>query len=163
MQTETIPAETPNALTFSLLASAFEAIGLAIAADVASDPDGPTMTIRAAYREADRKLSGSQVYRRVRYPGKSEEEWPECDRLPSIDRARSCSVDCDVPIGTIVVDYDSTLYRGAKSKAKVTIGIVTGSYTKKIVWLEHRSLRSVAAYEIETPNRGKIRIARRES
>jgi hypothetical protein len=90
------------------------------------------------------------------------EEWPDSDRLPGLGynaASRHCAVYADMPVGTIVVDYESTLYKGAKSRAKVTIGLVT--HAGKISWLEHRTLRKRPVYEVVMPNGSKLEIERR--
>jgi hypothetical protein len=131
------------------------------------DPDGPNVRIRAAYRDLSCKGSGPECYRRVRYPGKTSEEWPDCDRLPAAGiRAseRRSSVSCDVPVGTIVVNFERQVYKNQRGKCKVTVGIViahpdTGK--GHIVWCEHRTLRSRPVYEVTLPNGFKIDVERR--
>jgi hypothetical protein len=129
--------------------------------------DGHQVSIRAAYRDLGCSGSGPECYRRVRYPGKTSEEWPDCDRLPArgISAAeRRCTVYCDVPVGTIVVDFERQVYKGSRGKCKVSIGVaIAHPDTGKghIEWYEHRTLRSRPVYEVKLPGR-TIEIERRE-
>jgi hypothetical protein len=131
------------------------------------DPDGTTVSIRAAYRNLGCSGSGPECYRRVRYPGKTSEDWPDSDRLPArgIRAAeRRCSVYCDVPVGTIVVDFERQVYKGSRGKCKVSIGVaIAHPDTGKghIVWYDHRTLRSRPVYECKLPGR-TIEVERRE-
>jgi hypothetical protein len=146
----------------------FADLACAIEADLATDPDGETVSIRAAYRDLNGKGNGSQTYRRFRYPGMTTEVWPDCERLPRLggNRAsdRRCSKRADVPVGTLVVDFESSVNRYHSSRATVHIGIVCRLPDGKseIVWLEHRSLKSRPVYEVRTPARGAFNIARRD-
>jgi hypothetical protein len=139
----------------------------ALAAWHAGDPDGvPIVRIRAAYRNLSASQSGPECYRRVRYPGAETDEWPDAERLPPAGfRAaeRRAKAWCDVPIGTIVVDFERAVYKGRRGKCKVTIGLVCkGEDAGVIEWLDHRTLRARPVYEVTLPDGAKLDIQRRE-
>jgi hypothetical protein len=141
----------------------------AIAACEQTDPDAPTVKLRAAYRDLNCKGNGDETYRRLRYPGASTEVWPDAERLPRrgmLAGDRRCCVYCDVPVGTIVVDFERYVSRFQGGKCKVTIGIVIANIDNPskadIVWCEHRTLRSRPVYQVTLPNGSKIEIARRD-
>jgi hypothetical protein len=143
-------------------------IAEALAAYHGGNPDTPpSVRIRSAYRNIGCNGSGPEVYRRVRYPGSTEEVWPDGDRLPRLDgRAgtRRATVYTEVPLGTLVVDYERERYRGAGGKCKVTIGLVYRGENGKgeIEWLKHRVLRSHPLYEVTLPDGALAQVARRE-
>jgi len=129
----------------------------ALAACRVTDPDGPTVKIKGAYRAVNSKMSGDQTYRRVRYPGSQTWEWPDCERLPALDfraNSRNAAVFAEVPIGTLVADYESALYKGAKSKAKVRFAIVIPGKDSadRLYWLDSKRLRSRPVYVITLPD-----------
>lgn len=140
----------------------------ALAAYHAGNPDAVAQVrIPAAYRNLSCKQSGPECYRRVRYPGAESEVWPDAERLPARGiRAsdRRAMVYCDVPIGTIVVDYERQVYRGSRGKCSVTIGIVCRESDGhgKIEWCEHRTLRRRPVYEVRLPDGTMLDVARRE-
>lgn len=150
---------------FAQIASAAEAY----LAYMAGDPDAEAITIRAAYRDLSCKQSGPECYRRVMYPGSLETVWPDSERLPPIGiRAaeRRCSENCEVPLGTIVQDFERDVYRGRRGKCKRTYGIVCRSSRRPdramIAWVSHRVLRSRPADEADFGPLGKIGVARRD-
>lgn len=133
-----------------------------------TDPDAEPVKIKSAYRDLCAKMSGPECYRRVRYPHQtSGTEWPDSERLPrrgSLAGDRRCSVYCEVPPGTIVVDFERQIYKGQGGKCKVTIGVAyrDPSGKGKIEWCEHRTLRSRPVYEVTLPDGRKIEVERRE-
>jgi hypothetical protein len=133
------------------------------------DPDGPQVRIRAAYRDLSCSGSGPECYRRVRYPGRSEDEWPDCDRLPASGfRAseRRASTECLVPVGTLVISFERSVYRGQRGRCSVSFSVVVpkapGSSLGTLVECEHRTLRSRPVYEITLPNGQKTEVSRRQ-
>lgn len=126
------------------------------------NPDGESKELEVASRDLNCKLNGNEQFRRVIYPGKSDSEWPESERLPAFGiRAseRHCAVTADVPIGTIVVDYDRSVYRGKRGQCKVSFGLFT---RQGLVELKHKTLRSRPAYLVEIDIGLTIEVARRE-
>jgi hypothetical protein len=164
--------ETTTMTTCSnLAASQAHPAGLddALAAIGTTDVDSlPTVRIRAAYRDLSCSGSGPECYRRVRYPhAASGTEWPDSERLPACDgRAgtRRASVRCEVPIGTIVVDFERQVYKGKRGRCSVTIGIAYADADGdgKVHWIQHRTLRSKPVYEVTLPYGLKIEIERRD-
>lgn len=139
----------------------------AIAAWHAGDPDGTTVRMRAAWRDLSCKQSGPEVFRRVWYPGKKADEWPDCDRLPAIGiRAadRRCSERCDVPVGTLVTTFERAVYHGRRGKCSVEFHLVGADEKGAAVMIPctHRSLRSRPVYEISLPDGTKIEVTRFE-
>jgi hypothetical protein len=141
----------------------------ALAAIGTADVDSlPTVRIQAAYRDISCSGSGPECYRRVRYPHQeSGTEWPDSDRLPACDGlagTRRASVSCEVPIGTVVVDYERQVYKGKRGRCSVTIGIAYADADGdgKVHWIQHRTLRSKPVYEVTLPYGLKIEIERRD-
>jgi hypothetical protein len=140
----------------------------AIAALANPDPDGPTVRIRAAWRDLSCAGSGPEAYRRVRYPGATTDEWPDCDRLPAPGiRAseRRCTEYCEVPIGTLVTTYERSVYRGRRGRCSISFGVAVpgapGAGAGALVDCSHRTLRSRPVYEVTLPDGSKVEIARR--
>lgn len=136
------------------------------------DPDAlPTVTIRSAYRNVGCNGSGPECFRRVRYPGVGvdgdEGEWPDAERLPPLGvRAaeRRATAYCDVPVGTLVADFERQRFRGRGGRCTVTFALVgRNPETGKAVmhWLDHRTLRKRPVYEVALPDGGKTTWARR--
>lgn len=142
-------------------------IGHAVEAALATDPDGRTLRIRSAYRDLSCKGSGPECFRRVRYPGASSDEWPDAARLPAPGfRAadRRCSESCDVPIGTLVIEFSRDVYHGKRGRCSVGFFVVADRGDGKPILCEvpHRTLRSRPVYEVTIPGRGVAEIPRRE-
>jgi len=146
-------------------------IGHAVAAyqaRIGADPDEtPQVCVRAAHRNLSCKESGPECYRRVLYPGATETEWPDSDRLPRCDgRAdtRRATVRADVPIGTIVQQFERDVHRGKRGRCSRSYGIVTQAHDGRtlIAWLGHRTLRKRRVDEVDGGPLGKIEIARPE-
>jgi hypothetical protein len=133
----------------------------------AGDPDAvPTVRIRAAYRNLSCSGSGPECYRRIRYPGQTAEQWPDSDRLPPAGfRAadRRCTVYAEVPIGTLIADYEREVYRGRRGRCTYTPGLVcrTPDGSAHIEWLEHRTLRARPVYEVALPDGSTVDVGRR--
>lgn len=132
-----------------------------------TDPDAPPVTIRAAWRDLKCNGSGPEVYRRVRYPGSDHEEWPDAPRLPARgvrSDARHAATYCEVPPGTIVVEYARERYHGTGGRCSVSIGVVYVDNVGKgrIEYFPHRTLRSRPAYQCALPNGRVIEVERRE-
>lgn len=132
------------------------------------DPDGPTVRIRAAFRDLTCKESGPETYRRVRYPGQASEEWPDSGRLPRCDgraATRRAVEYAEVPIGTLIVDYSREVYRGRRGRCSVRFGVAVrrspDSNVGAIVWCEHRTLRSRPVWEVSLPGGSKTDVDRR--
>jgi hypothetical protein len=142
-------------------------LAAAIAAWHAGDPDSvPVTTIRAAYRDLNCRESGPECYRRVIYPGRTEPEWPDSDRLTApghLAADRRCTVHCEVPVGTLVLDYERQVFRGRRGRCSVTIGLVAARDGKGVIhWLKHRTLRKRPVYEVTMPDGSTVDVPRRE-
>lgn len=135
-----------------------------------TDPDGPVTNVRISYRDVSCSMSGEETHRKFVWPGWQVKpldellrpQWAEGGRLPALGiRAaeRRASVREDVPIGSLLVDYESTIYKGNKSKAKVRIALVVGG-DEPCEWLDHRTLRSVEAWEVTVPDGTKRKVYR---
>lgn len=135
-----------------------------------ADVDGvPTVEVRSAYRDLTCSMNGTEVFRRVAYApaaGDVATEWPDADRLPgrgirSADR--HCSVDCEVPVGTLVQTFSRDVYRGSKGKCSVRFGIVyrRADGAGRIFRLAHRTLRKRPVYEVTLPTGELAYVARR--
>lgn len=136
----------------------------------AGDPDGQTVRIRSAWRDLGCSGSGPEAYRRVRYPGAADAEWPDAPRLPRCDgRAgtRRAAVHCDVPVGSIVVTYSRDVYKGRRGRCSVEVALVTPPDPEApgtaLLTLPHRTLRSRPVYEATLPDGSVVEIARREA
>jgi hypothetical protein len=69
----------------------------------------------------------------------------------------------EIPIGTIIIDFERQVYRYNRGKCKVVIGIAyldpeTGK--GDIAWCNHRTLRLKPVYEVELPDGSKVEVAR---
>jgi hypothetical protein len=145
-------------------------IAEALAAYHQGDPDSvPSVKIRSAWRDLSCSGSGPEAYRRVRYPGFSDEVWPDADRLPATGiRAaeRRASVHCEVPIGTLVVEFSRDVRRNRRGRCSVNIGLVHANQDSpgagKIAWCAHRTLRARPVYSVTLPDGTVVEIARRE-
>jgi len=151
--TETIAPETTEAA--------------AEAAWAAGDPDGPTVRIRAAWRDLSCKMSGPEAFRRVLYPGRTATEWPDADRLPGRgERAseRRCVERCDVPVGTIVQTHSRDVYHGSKGRCSRSYAIVGVNEKGKaeMIDLTHRVLRSRPVDEVRLPSGALVFVDRPE-
>lgn len=148
-------------------------VAAGLAAYHAGDPDGPTVRVLAARRDLGCSGSGPEEYRRVRYPGATSEVWPDGDRLPACNgRAgtRRCSVDAEVPIGSLIVCYTRDVYKGRRGRCSVEIKLVCPpseteasqrrGYTAIVC--PHRTLRSRPVYEVTLPDGSLVEVARRE-
>jgi hypothetical protein len=124
------------------------------------EPDGPTLRIRAAWRDLSCAQSGPEVYRQVRYPGQTSWERPDADRLSRQGGVRASerreTKHCEVPVGTLVATYERSVYRGKRGRCSVSFGIVVpaeeGSADAAMVDLSHRTLRSRPVYEVTLPD-----------
>ena len=160
---ETIEVATPVAPVVAPVVEPSDDELLAIAL-AHTDPDGPTVAVRTSYRDLSCSMSGPQVYRQFIWPGASEPVWPD-QRLPAFGgtNASSRRATCteQIPIGSVVIDYEQQVYKGKKGRAKVTIGVLCEHAGKgKIVWVDHKTLRSRPVYEVDLLGR-KIEIPRR--
>lgn len=132
-----------------------------------ADPDGPTVSIRAAWRNLSCAGSGPEAYRKVRYPGSTEDVWPDSDRLPAQGGFRAserrATVHCSVPVGTLVTTYYRDVFRGRRGRCSVEFGIAIAlpDGTAKVVGCPHRTLRSRPVYEVALPDGSKVDVPRR--
>jgi hypothetical protein len=127
--------------------------------------DEKNVHLRSAYRDLSCSMSGTECYRRVQYAGKSCSEWPDGDRLPARgcsahDRRATCYT--DIPEGTLVIDFDRSVYKGSKGKCSVKYGLAGFDCNGKpsIHWLDHRTLRVRPVHEVTLPDGQKIEIPR---
>lgn len=162
MDTQTQQDSTPATETDSRTAEA-------VAAYHAGDPDGvPTIQITAASRDLSCKQSGPETYRRVRYPGATEWEWPDADRLPRPgirSSERHAEAQAEVPIGTLVVSYHRDVYRGRRGRCSVIFFLARQADEEgkgRLLKLPHRTLRARPVYEITLPDGTLTECPRRD-
>lgn len=132
----------------------------------AGDPDEvPQVRVRSAYRDLSCKGSGPECYRKFIYPGSTEPQWGDERLCAAGIRAaeRRASVGQEVPVGTLVLDYERQRYKFQKGKCAFVCGIVgrNAEGKAKIYWLEHRTLRKRPVYEVTLPDGNTIDIERR--
>lgn len=144
-------------------------------ATIPSDPDGPALRFRSAYRDLSCKMSGPECYRQVVYPTPGgwadgatlTPEWPDGERLCARGiraHERRATVYAEAPAGTLVVDFERSVYKGSKGKCQVRFAILTANPETgkaELVWLDHRTLRSRPVYEITLPDGRKVFVPRR--
>lgn len=138
----------------------------AIAALRAGEVDGRELRFRAAYRDLSCKGSGSQTYRRIVLPGSTTSQWPDADRLPRLGGVtagdRRCSVSTTAPIGTLVLDYESSVRSYRASKADLRIAIVCersgGGDVADLAWCEHKIKRSTGELVVELPDGSTVTL-----
>ena len=142
---------------------------LAIEAWEQADPDADPVTIRSAWRDLSCSGSGPEAYRKVRYPGRTTDEWPDAERLPAKGGYRAserrATVHCEVPPGTLVTTYERSVYRGARGRCSISFAIAYRNEAGegKVFQLTHKTLRSRPVYQVQLPgDLGTVEVPRRD-
>lgn len=127
-------------------------------------PDAePEVLVHTAYRDVDDSGSGPECYRQLWYAGATKWVWPD-DWLPALESSTYQEVVYqEVPVGTLVIQYERDRYRGRGGKCKMTAGLVgrTAEGKGKIHWLERKILRSRPVYEVQLPDGSTVDVHRR--
>ena len=147
-----------------------------------TDPDGPKVRIRTAYRDLSCSGSGEETHRRFILPGSlsvipggsgpkfATRSGPEIwgsQRLPasgSSAHQRRASVAEEFPIGTVVIDYESRVFKFSKSQAKCRAGRLVRGVDGKgtIVWFEApKILRSRPVYQFTLEDGSILEVQKR--
>jgi hypothetical protein len=133
---------------------------IALRAWHAGDPDGQSIRIRAAWRDLSCKQSGTEVFRRVMYPGQSTDQWPDSARLPALGAsasARRCTEFAQVPVGSLVTEFERRICTA--SFALVGLNADGKGY---MVECEHKVLRSRPVYVVTLPDGTMVEVPRRD-
>lgn len=162
---EEIPVEGPGAA--GELAPGSEqpspAVAEALAAWYAGNEES-TVTIRGAYRDLNSRGDGVQCYRRIVYPGTTLNVWVACARLPALGgvsvSSRKCATTAEVPVGSLILNYETPVERYGKSQATLTVGLVARQQdgAADIVWLQAKRLRSRAALVVTLPDGATLEL-----
>lgn len=142
------------------------------------EADGPGLSVRTAYRDLSCPGSGEECHRRFILPGTLRRVSPGVvtadpiwgsSRLPrsgSSAAERRASVSEEFPAGTLVVDYESSVYRFSKSQAKVRLARLVpktlGGAQGALIWFAPpKILRSRPVYQFTLEDGAVLEIAKR--
>lgn len=126
----------------------------ALAAYRAGDIDADGLRVRVAYRDLNSAGNGCQAYRRIVLPGRTESEWPDADRLPTLGGTysgdRKCKSYALLPVGTLLISFESSVSKYRAGKSDLAVMIVSEGVDGKteLLPLEHKRLRSKPALKI---------------
>ncbi len=83
--------------------------------------DGPRLKVRSAFRKLNSRGDGEHFWRTVRYPGSKKFDFPIA---PTLKFGTRGSLDCALPIGTLIAHYWQPIVRGRAGKVRVKLGVL---------------------------------------